>query len=397
MGRSGRAIYASLVRRVAKPANLPRSARARSSRQPAARSGPAPRARRSVGHATAKPTIRAVAQRAGVSVSTVSRVLNGGYASAPVKARVHAAVRDLGYVPSTTARSLVTGRTGIIGVVVKSSQGPWFTQILGGIEEQLVSSRQSVLLASLALSGRYDASAVSAWIREHRVDGLIFARYTRRERPLLDGATKAGLPVVLIGPDIATRVGFAIRCENRKAGRLVGQHLLALGHRRIAFAGGPHDSLDTRDRLYGLGQAMKEDGLDLAGADVWFGDSYDPESGIAYAELLLRRDPAERPTAVVLGNDAMALGFMRTVLGHGLRIPKDLSVAGFDGIPDGALYWPGLTTVIQPTRTMGSTACRALLERIADPEQDRPVTVKYDVELAIRESTGAPPRRNAAR
>jgi len=350
-----------------------------------------------VGHVEAKPTIRAVAQRAGVSVSTVSRVLNGGYASAHVKTSVHTAVRELGYVPSTTARSLVTGRTGIIGVVVKSSQRPWFTQILGGIEEQLVSSRQSVLLASLALRGRYDASAVSAWIREHRVDGLILVRYTRRERPLLEGATRAGLPVVFIGPDIAARVGFTIRCHNRKAGRLVGEHLLGLGHRHIAFAGGPRESLDTRDRLHGLSEILQEHGVELGSADIWFGDSYDPEAGIEYAEQLCRRAPESRPTAVVLGNDAMALGFMRTVLGRGLRIPKDVSVVGFDGIPDGALYWPGLTTVVQPTRQMGSTACRALLERIADPEQDQVTTVKYDVELAVHESTGAPPRRGAAR
>jgi LacI family transcriptional regulator len=351
------------------------------------------RTKRSVGHVKDKPAIRSVADLAGVSVSTVSRVLNGGYASAKVRERVQAAVQELGYSPSTTARSLVTGRTGILGVVAKSTHAPWFTQILAGIEEQLASSHQSVLLGSLALRGRYDSSAVSAWIREHRVDGLVFVRYTRRERGLLQGAVDAGLPVALIGPDLAPKVGFTVRCHNVQAGRLVGEHLLELGHRRIAFAGGPRESIDARDRLQGLRDALSQRGVALEEKNVWFGPSYDPEAGIEYAERLLARSYGAWPTAVVLGNDAMALGFMRTMMQKGWRVPDDLSVVGFDGIPEGALYWPGLTTVVQPTRLMGSVACRALLERIRDRDMDRPSTVKYEVELAVRESTGAPPRR----
>jgi LacI family transcriptional regulator len=352
-----------------------------------------PRVKRVVGHVKDKPAIRSVADRAGVSVSTVSRVLNSGYASAKVRERVQAAVQELGYSPSTTARSLVTGRTGILGVVAKSTHAPWFTQILAGIEEQLASSHQSVLLGSLALNGRYDSSAVSAWIREHRVDGLVFVRYTRRERGLLQGAVQAGLPVALIGPDVAPKVGFTVRCHNVQAGRLVGEHLLELGHRRIAFAGGPRESIDARDRLQGLRDTLAERGVSLDDKNVWFGPSYDPEAGIEYAERLLVRSSGGWPSAVVMGNDAMALGFMRTFMQRGWRVPDHLSVVGVDGIPEGALYWPGLTTVVQPTRLMGSVACRTLLERIRDRELDQPTTVKYEVELLVRESTAPPPRR----
>ncbi|MBN1608607.1 MAG: LacI family DNA-binding transcriptional regulator [Polyangiaceae bacterium] len=322
-------------------------------------------------------------------MSTVSRVLNGGYASADAKRHVQLAVRELGYAPSVTARSLVTGHSGCIGVVAHSSQSPWFSQILAGVEEQLASSRESVLLGSLMLKGSYDSSPVASWIHEHRVDGLMFLRYTRRERGLLEAALRADLPVVLIAPDIAPAAAFIVRCDNINAGRLVGKHLASLGHRRVEFAGGPRDSTDTRDRLRGLRAELSERGVPMRDEDVWFGDYY-PQSGIQYGELFLNRRPRARATAVVLGNDAMALGFMRTVLQRGMRIPQDVSVAGFDGVPDGALYWPGLTSVIQPTHLMGATACRALLDRIKDPGQDRVSVVQYGVELVIRQSTGAP-------
>jgi DNA-binding LacI/PurR family transcriptional regulator len=367
-----------------KPGGLPRPAR----------SGPhedtRSRSRRPPGHTKDKPTIHAVAERAGVAVSTVSRVLNGGYASAEAKRRVEVAVCELGYAPSVTARSLVTGRSGCIGVVARSSQSPWFSQILAGVEEQLASSRESVLLGSLTLKGSYDASAVASWIHEHRIDGLMFVRYTRRERELLKAALRAQLPVVLIAPDVAPAAASIVRCDNVDAGRLVGRHLATLGHRRVAFAGGPRDSTDTRDRLRGLKAELAQSRVPMRDEDVWFGATYAPESGIEYAELFLNQRPKVRPTAVVLGNDPMALGFMRTVLQRGTQIPHDVSVVGFDGVPDGALYWPGLTSVVQPAHLMGATACRALLDRIKDAEQAKVSVVEYGVELVIRESTGTP-------
>ena len=329
-------------------------------------------------------------------MSTVSRVLNGGYASAPVRKRVEAAVRELGYSPSPTARSLVTGRTGSIGVVAHTSQSPWFTQLLGGIEEALATSRHSVLLGSLAPEGHYDASTVTAWVTERRVDGLIFARSTKRERPLLRSALRAGLPVVLVAPDVTAGGAITIRCQNVEAGRLAGLHLLELGHRRIAFAGGPEDSVDSQDRQRGLQQALTEHGVTLT-QEVDFCSSYDPQSGIEYAERFVERAGARRSTAVVLGNDALALGFMRRVLQSGWSIPRDVSVIGFDGVPDGGLFWPGLTTIAQPTRTMGATACQVLLDRIFQRDTGTPSAVEFDPRIEVRESTGQPSDRRGKR
>ena len=345
--------------------------------------------RRAASSVKDKPTIRVVAERAQVAVSTVSRVLNGGYASAAAKGRVQLAIQELGYAPSITAQSLVTGRAGCIGVVSYTARSTWFSLILAGVEEQLVDSRQSVLLASLMLNGRYDSSTVAAWIQERRVDGLIFIRYTRREHALFAAATAVGLPVVLIGPDVKAPASCIVRCNNIDAGRIVAEHLIALGHRKIAFAGGPRESIDTRDRHRGLSQALTDQRIELSEKRVWFGPNYNPESGVEYAHTFLALPPRARPTAVVMGNDAMALGFMRAVLQQGVKVPDDVSVVGFDGIPEGGLYWPGLTTVLQPTVRMGASGCRALLECMQNPDLERTADVQYGVELVVRESTAA--------
>lgn len=311
--------------------------------------------------------------------------MNGGYVSAATKARVQRAIRDLGYAPSSTARNLVTGQRNCIGVVASSTQSAWFSHVLAGIEDTLTSTRSSVLCGSLVLEGSYDASTIAGWISDRRVGGLIFICYTRREHELLAAATAAGLPVVLVGPSVKAAASSIIRCDNVEAGRLAGHYLLGLGHKRIAFAGGPRQSIDTRDRHRGLLQALLAARLELPERRVWFGPHFGVQSGVDYAHAFLALPLRHRPSAVVMGNDVMALGFMRTLLEQGVKIPGDVSVVGFDGIPEGALYWPGLTTVAQPARHMGARACQALLDVIEDA--DLGARIEYGMELIIREST----------
>jgi LacI family transcriptional regulator len=334
-----------------------------------------------------KPTIRSVADRADVAISTVSRVVNGGGASALIRRRVQRAIDELGYSPSVAAQSLVTRRTGCIGLAVNSSQSPWFSQILAGVEEALGPSRKSVLLASMMLTGEYQAGAVAAWIQERRVDGLILVRYSKRDEPLFLAAERMGLPVVLIAPDVTAPAELTVRCNNVEAGGLVARHLAELGHRRVGFAGGPRESVDTRQRLEGLTAGLSERGIELDPRQIWFGQGYARESGIAYAKSFLEQKRGDRPSAVVLGNDTMALGFMRTVLQHGQHVPRDVSIVGFDGTPDGEQVWPGLTTVAQPTRRMAADACRALLRRVDAPGEEQRTAVEYGVEMLVREST----------
>lgn len=318
--------------------------------------------------------------------------MNGGYASQEARQRVERAARDLGYTPSSIARNLKMGRQGCIGVVTMTSQGSWFTQVLGGIEEALEERTVSALLGSLRLRGRYDSSTVARWIRERRVDGLVFTRCTPSEKSLVEGAAKAKIPMVFVAPDENFAGGPTFETDNRRGALELGRHLLRLGHRRMGFLGGPRASVDTRERLRGLREALAEARMTMDRGHVAYAASYAPDAGIPYARDWLAWPRSRRPTAVMCGNDALALGFMRTVLQAGVRVPGGVSVTGFDGVPESGLYWPGLTTVKQPSHDLGMSACKLLLRMIEGGPLDPAMRVELPARVILRESTGRAPR-----
>ena len=323
-----------------------------------------------------------------MAVSTVSRYLNDNSVSPPMKAHLSRVIKGLGYKPSRTARNLSLGLKGCIGVVVDSIQDPWFTQLLTGMEEELQSRDISLMLLSLELRDSYDPTIAFEWIDERRVDGLIIAKCHRRDKPLLNAALDAQLPIVAVAPDETLTDVAVLRADNIAAGRTLGAHLAELGHTRVAFAGGPSASVESRHRLQGLREELEKRGSRMRKEDVCFRASYDAEEGAAYAETFLQQPT--RPTAVVLGSDALAIGFIRAAQQRGVQMPRHLSVASFDGIPEGARSWPGLTTMAQPMRDMGRDACRRLFTAIGAAEKR--AVQQYSMTLVVREST-APPAR----
>jgi len=335
-----------------------------------------------------RSTIIEVAARANVAFSTVSRVLNGGYASPEVRARVEQAARDLNYTPSPIARNLKTGRQGCIGVVVESSQCSWFTQVLGGIEEALADKTVSALLGSLNLRGSYDSSTIERWIADRRVDGLIFARCTKREEGLVSQARNAELPMVFVAPDENFSAGPVFVARNREAGHTLAEHLVSLGHRRFGFLGGGEKTVDASERLGGLRDALLAHGLDIEDSEIFFGDTFPKGGAGAIAATWLAKGRAVQPTAVMCANDSLAIEFLRVILQHGVRVPDDVSVVGFDGLPEGALYWPGLTTAKQPSQALGNAACHALMQMIESPDDSTPQFIELPAELVVRESSG---------
>src|SRR5689334_2650886 len=256
------------------------------------------------GSSLKKPTIRVVAAKAGVAVSTVSRYLNDDSVSPRMKAHLSRVIESLGYKPSRTARNLSLGLKGCIGVVVDSIHDPWCTQLLTGMEEELQSRDISLMLLSLELRDTYDPAIAFEWIDERRVDGLIIAKCHRRDKPLVHAALDSQLPIVTVAPDETLSDVAVLRADNVAAGRTLGAHLAELGHTRVAFAGGPGASVESRHRLQGLREELGKHGIRMRKEDVCFRDSYDAEEGAAYAETFLRR--RTRPTAVVLGSDALA-------------------------------------------------------------------------------------------
>jgi len=338
-----------------------------------------------------KPNISIVAKQAGVAVSTVSRYLNGHYVSADARSRIAAAIAELGYSRSSTARNLSLGRRGSIGVVVDSSQDPWFTRLLAGIEEELSQRDCSLMLASTELTGKYDPTIVFEWVREHRVDGLVIAKSQRRDRALIRAAVDAQLPTLLIAPDETAPQVQLVRCDNRSAGVAVASHLVDLGHRVVAFAGGPAHSIDSKHRLIGLRDGLGDRHVELQPSLIFSCGSWEADAGAEFARAYFERDRGA--TAVVLANDALASGFMRVAHKAGVRMPGDLSIVGFDGLPEGERLWPALTSVAQPMREMGAAACRRLFEVIETPGQVQ--TIEFPMRLIVRESTA--PARIAAR
>jgi LacI family transcriptional regulator len=331
-----------------------------------------------------RPTISTVARHAGVAVSTVSRYLNGHYVSQPVKARLSKVIGQLGYSRSWTARNLSLGRKGCVGLVVDSNQSPWFTQLLIGIEKELGKRESSLMLSTLDSGMRSDRKIALDWIRDHRIDGLIVVKYSARERPLLAEAQRLNMPAVLIAPRTPAPRHRVVRCDNFRAGVTIANHLADLGHRRIAFEGGVAH-LDLRDRLRGLRAGLADRGISLDPKQISFCGKFEPEAGMEFANRFFKTIPPV--TAIVMANDSLALGFMRVAQQRGIRIPADISVAGFDDIPESALVWPGLTTVAQPMREMGQLACRYLFESPRSQDED---AIESPMRLVVRESTGAP-------
>jgi LacI family transcriptional regulator len=339
-----------------------------------------------------KPNIATVAERAGVAVSTVSRYLNDRYVSQKARARIAEVIELLGYTRSSTARNLSLGRVGCIGVVVDSSQDPWFTRLLAGIETELSTRDSSLMLASTELTGKYDPGIVFEWIRERRVDGLIIAKSQGRDRALIRRAVDAQVPTVLVAPDEAFHQVQLVRCDNRGAGVIVANYLVQLGHTRIAFVGGPRHSIDSKHRLQGLREGLQKHRMALDPRRIFACGTYEAAAGATFAREFFEARPDV--TAIVFANDALASGFMRVAHQRKIRLPEELSIIGFDGLPEDELLWPALTSVAQPMREMGSAACRRLFEAIESP--GRLQTIEFPMLLTVRESTAAAPFRTRA-
>ncbi len=330
-------------------------------------------------------TIVDVAAAAGVAVSTVSRVLNDGSASASTQAKVERAIAELRFVPSSAARNLKRGTTGIVGIAGASTRAPWFIELLEGMETVLSRHAGSIAICSWQEGDAYDAGPIRAWIKDRRIDQLVLVRPSDREQKLLRAASRAQIPTVVVVPDIETQGSLIISADNLAAGREAGDHLRALGHEEICFLGGPKDSVDAHHRLQGLRLRLSEEGLALPDSRVRFASNYDAESGLELARKWLRSSALRACTAAVLGNDALALGFMRELQAENVQLPRDLSVIGFDGVPVGGLVWPGLTSVGQPVTTMG----RDLAERLVSGTPFPKDAILYPSRLIERESTRA--------
>ncbi|MEV7243494.1 LacI family DNA-binding transcriptional regulator [Streptomyces sp. NPDC093248] len=347
------------------------------------------------------PTMADVARSAGVSVATVSHVLNG---TRPVLPHTRQAVLDavdaLGYTPNTLARSLVTSRTRSIGLAVSAISNPYFTEILQGVEAAALAAGYGLLVADPHDDPAHERKVVQL-LHERRVDGVIVAP-SARPRDLVAYLGRHAVPAVFLdralpagdpsaGDPAHGRSPFDQVCAENTGpmADLVG-HLAGLGHRRIGLVAGLPGLSTTEERVAGYRQALAAAGLPFAEGLVVSGHSEPAGAERATAALLSLPAP---PTALVTANNAMTIGALRALRERELAVPDDIALCCFDDFAWADLFSPRLTAVAQPGREIGARAVSVLLERLATP--GRPTrTVRLPCAFVHRTSCGCPERRD---
>ncbi len=327
-----------------------------------------------------------VAARAGVSVATVSRALRGlpGVAHTTRKA-VEEAAAELGYVASPTAAGLPTGRTGAVGLV-----SPWitrwfFTAVIEGAAEVLVERGHDLLLYDLGGIAAARRRALDTKLLNKRVDALLVLSLPLTQAEV-DALGLLRRPVVMVGPTVPGLSG--VRIDDVEVGRTATEHLIELGHRRVAFVGGdPHDELGfpvAPDRRSGYEGALKAAGIEVD-PDLAIPAEFTVDSGIrAWTRLRMLPNP---PTAVFAASDEIAMGLLYAARQSGVCVPDDLSIVGVDNHDKARLF--DLTTVAQPVRELGRIAARLVMEQLVTPPAVEHV-VTVPTRLVIRSTTGPP-------
>ena len=330
-------------------------------------------------------TLKDVAREAQVSTATVSRVINGhGNVSEATRERILGVAERLRYVPDSAARSLSTGLTHTIGVLLPDLYGEFFSEIIRGIDQAARARGLHLLLSGVHGSAGEAALAIRAL--RGRVDGLlIMSPYA--DAAFLAEHSAAETPVVLMNTPVRGYGHSAFCVDNRGGARVMVSHLAAVGHRRIAFISGPQNNFDATERLAGYREALHALGLE-AGERVLPGD-FSEESGYRAAQSLLARRVHEWPDAVFAANDMMALGSLFAFNEARVGVPGDIALAGVDDIPMARFVTPPLTTVRVRMAELGARALERLAAAIEAPDVTPPSTETVPAELVVRESCGA--------
>ncbi len=331
--------------------------------------------------------IQDVARLAEVSTATVSRALaTPERVSVEARARVLEAIARTGYVPNPAARSLRSQKTYMVLVVLPDLSNTFFSKILRGIEETLFEAGYGMIISDLDGSPEKEAH-FAAFTAAGRVDGAILlnGHLFGQSRDGKGSAAKLNIPLVALCEAIPDADIPQIEIDNRAAARRMTQHLAQLGHRSIAYVSGPAQNVLERERFRGYRDGLRASALPFDPDLVVSGD-YTLESGVRAGEDLLAR--AKRPTAVFCTSDEMAIGLVRTLSSAGVRVPEDISVAGFDDIEFAAVAQPALTTIHQPRRELGQTAATVLIDLLQGRTTPKRIRLKTD--LITRNSVSSP-------
>ena len=332
---------------------------------------------------SARPTQRDIAELAGVSITTVSHVVNGTRPVAPeTKAAVLAAIERTGYTGDAIARSLVTGGTRSIGVAISLLANPYFAALMQAIEREAALAGYTVLLADTHDTVATEQDTVRT-LRSRRVEGLLLTP-SPGDGAVISELVSLGVPVVLVDR-VTTRTDVdQVGCENIQSTSALTEHLAALGHRRIGLVAGAPGLSTSEERTLGYRLGLGRGGLSWNPELVVSGHSSKDGGASALHRLMELPDP---PTALVVANDVMMVGALHEARRRGLRVGREFAIVGYDDAEWADLVEPPLTTMAQPIEEIGTRAVQLLLSRIADPNR-QPETLRLPPRLMHRHSCG---------
>ncbi len=328
-------------------------------------------------------TIDDVAKQAGVSIKTVSRVVNREpNVSAKTREKVQTVINDLNYRPNQSARGLASKRSYVIGLLYDSPSPNYLAKLQAGVLEVCQESGYSMALGPFEYHHESLVENILNWIHQSNIDGVILTPPLSDSFPLLTALQTRRIPVVVVSSKGNGKVP-AVMIDDEEAAYQMTWHLLEAGHTDIAFVKGHPDHLSTEFRFEGFCRALDEQNVSV-NPDFVCDGLYDFDSGRAAGEVLLNL--AKRPTAIFACNDDMAAGVMNVAHEKKITMPSELAVVGFDDTPISQQVWPSMTTIRQPIRMMGNDACDTLLKFISSKASDQLVS-RHEFELKQRGSS----------
>jgi DNA-binding LacI/PurR family transcriptional regulator len=332
-------------------------------------------------------SIKEVARQAGVSVGTVSNVLNRPDMVAPARRqRVLDVIERLGFVRNESARQLRAGRSRTVGLVVIDVANPFFTDVARGVESITDENNSMLMLCSSGEDRKRELRHLEM-LEQLRVLGILIAPVDSND-PLIDEIAGRGTPVVLVDRRSEGRKRCSVGVDDVLGGRLAVAHLLDQGHRRIAFVGGPFSILQVAERHQGARAAIADrPAAPVAELSIVETPSLTVAAGRAAAVTIAALPASRRPTAAFCVNDLLALGVLQEMTHRGTRVPQDLALVGYDDIEFAGAAAVPLTSVRQPREKLGRTAGELLLEEVQDGAGHRHRHVVFDPELVVRESS----------